>query len=260
MTGRETALPIALPFDKDVQLAIDKLRSLHDGDLGVLAVVACGNRAVPALRALLFEREKSGLYQTRDRAIDALAALQAYEVLFEFLSKQREAIDPVERLGDEAVVNAAAMALSALREERVFQLLLRLAERRPQPGVITALASFGRPEATPSFIRGLQEDTCRQAAERAFRQLGPAARGPLLEAATPRSSSEAESESDRRGRRAALKLLAQLGVPKKMWRAVGPLLDDADLRIRVLACKICLMSAPMRERTNTIRHPRFSPT
>jgi hypothetical protein len=250
----KAAMPISLPFADDVKQAMAKLKSLHDGDLGVLAVTACGSRAVPALQALLFERERSGLYQPRYRAIDALAAMRAYDVLFEFLRTQREALDPVERFGDEAVINAAAMALSGLREERVFQLLLKLAERRSQPGVTAALAKFRRTEAIPYLIRALDEDTSRRAAETALRRLGRPARRPLLEAATRRPpNSELESESDRRRRRAALRLLADIGVPKKDWRAVRPLLNDADHKIAVLACKIFFVSAPIWERTKAVR-------
>jgi hypothetical protein len=68
-----------------LRAAIDKLRSLHDGDRGVIEIAACGRRAIPALRALLFEREPSGLYQPRCQAVKALAALEAYDVLIEYL-------------------------------------------------------------------------------------------------------------------------------------------------------------------------------
>ena len=33
-----------------IELAISRLRSLHDGDRGVVDVVACGAQAIPALR------------------------------------------------------------------------------------------------------------------------------------------------------------------------------------------------------------------
>jgi hypothetical protein len=65
------------PFANDVQRTMDKLMSLQEGDLGE---TACGNRAIAALRALLFEREPSGLYPARCRAVAALAALGAYDV------------------------------------------------------------------------------------------------------------------------------------------------------------------------------------
>ena len=80
-------------FQNDVQHAIDRLKSLHEGDLGILEVIACGTRAIPALRALLFARGGSGLYQTRCRAVAALAALGAYDVLKDFLSARREAVE-----------------------------------------------------------------------------------------------------------------------------------------------------------------------
>lgn len=197
----------------DVDQAINKLRSFHDGDLGVIDVIACGTRAIPALRALLFEREPSGLFQTRCRAVDALAALNARDVLLEFLSAPHEAIDPVERLGDDAVVNATARAIARYREEQVFQLLMTLARHRPLPGVIAALGSFCRPESIPCLIDALAEDECRPAAEAALIRLGPSARLALMhDAAPPAPSPEGESTSRMRQRRSILGLLAKIGV------------------------------------------------
>jgi hypothetical protein len=105
-----------------VQRAIDKLKSLHDGDRGVIEIAACGRRAIPALRALLFEREPSGLYRPRCQAVKALAALEAYDALIEYLNAPRETADPVERIGEDAVINAAARALTGLHEARIFEL------------------------------------------------------------------------------------------------------------------------------------------
>ena len=230
-----------LPLPNDVQHAIDRLKSLHEGDLGILEVIACGTRAIPALRALLFAREGSGLYQTRCRAVAALAALGAYDVLKDFLSARREAVDPVERVGDEAVTNAAALALANVREELVFQLLLALAKRRPLAGVIGALGAFSRAEAIPYLIDALAEDDCRVTAEAALRKLGRSAQPALLQAADLRlPSPERESVSSRRRRRSALGLSAELGISRKTWRALRQLMQDEDKRIAVLACCICL--------------------
>jgi HEAT repeat protein len=151
----------ALPIPEDVRRAIDKLKLLHAGDLGVDEVAACGKRAIPALHQLLFEREPSGLYQVRRRAVEALVALGAYDVLMDFLRVPRDADDPVERLGDEAVTNAVALALTNMREEHVFQLLLTVAKRRQLAGVIAALGSYRRPEAIPELIEALAADDCR---------------------------------------------------------------------------------------------------
>jgi hypothetical protein len=94
-----------------IEEALAKLCSFPDGDLGISEVIACGQIAVPALRGILFEREKSGLYQTRCRAVEALAALGATDVLVDYLQMERLIPDPVERLGEDAVINAVARSL-----------------------------------------------------------------------------------------------------------------------------------------------------
>jgi hypothetical protein len=225
----------------DVQHAMDRLKSLHEGDLGIVEITACGTRAIPTLRALLFARERSGLYHARRGAVAALAALGAYDVLMDFLTARREAGDAVERLGDEAVTNAAALALTNLREERVFQLLLALVGRRLLPGVIGALGTFRRPEAIPHLTDALAEDDCRVTAEAAIRKFGRAARPALIEAADLRlPSPDPESVSSRRRRRSALGLLAELGISRKAWRKLRHLMQDEDAHVAVLACNIGL--------------------
>jgi hypothetical protein len=103
-----------------------------------------GPSVIPAVRAFLFRRERSGIYQPRRWAVDVLAALHAYGVLEDYLKRPRIAADPVERAGDEAVANAAARALSRVREEWVFRLMLDLAEWHLTSGVVEALGSFNR--------------------------------------------------------------------------------------------------------------------
>ena len=226
---------------EDVQRAIEKMRSLRDGDLGVIDAVACGRRAVPALRNLLFEREPSGIYQPRCWAARALSILGAYDALFEFLDMAHEARDPVERAGDDAVINSAARHLSVLRDERVFRLLMRLANTRLRPGVIGALATFHREEAMPYFVAALGEDDCRLIAEPVLVAFGRIAQPLLLEAATtPSPSAESESETSIRKRRSALALLMEMGVPIELWPSLRGLVFDQDPRIAVLACDLCL--------------------
>jgi hypothetical protein len=50
-------------------------------------------------------------------------------VLSERLDGGRTATDPVERLGDDAVINAPAVALAEVRDERVFLLRRELGKR-----------------------------------------------------------------------------------------------------------------------------------
>jgi hypothetical protein len=124
-----TPLIMAMSGSPEIEHAINKLKSLHDGDLAITNVAAYGVCAVPALHELLFAREPSGLYQVRCRAVEALALMRAYDVLIEFLRAERAITDPVERVGEDAVINAAALAVANVRKQPVFELLLRLASR-----------------------------------------------------------------------------------------------------------------------------------
>lgn len=228
--------------------AIEKLKSLHDGEKGLIETVSCGKAAIPRLRELLLEREPSGLFQTRCLAVKALAALKAFDVLADFLRAQHEALDPAERMGDEAVVNAAARALAGQSNPQIFDLLMELAETRPLPGVIAALGATGRPEAVPFLIEALAEDECRPDAEAALLGFGSLVH-PLLAAAACRRgpASGPESESRLRQRRSALAVLSSSGMQRETWPVLRHLMEDQDPGIAVLACKICLQCAPGRE-------------
>jgi HEAT repeat protein len=242
---------------QNVEQVINKLKSLHDGDLGVIEVIACGKPAIPPLRALLVEREPSGQFQIRCRAVEALASLGAYDVLIDYLSGERAAQDPVEQLGDDAVINAAARALANVREERVFQLLLKLAQKPSLTGVIQAMGVFERPETIPLLINALEEDGSRQAAEVALKRISRRARMALKLSAKLRLPSPAhESESSLRRRRSALRLLYDFRISQKTWQELRFLMQDADAQMSLLACKLCLVSAPKTERRNAVRRLR----
>jgi len=245
MTERQT---------RKVEQAIARLKSFRDGDRGVLDVIALGEEAIPALRAMLFQRGRSGLYQARCRTVEALAALGAHDVLIEFLEADRTIADPVERVGEDAVINAAALALANFHEQRVFGLPLRLARRPALTGVIGALGAFGRVEAIPALIDALGEDASRPTGEAALRKLGRRARAALLNVATARAPpGERESESSARRRRSALGLLADMRIPRRAWLSLRPLMRDSDAKIATLACKICLDRAPPAERPRAVR-------
>lgn len=239
---------------QQVERAIAKLKSSHDGDLGVLDVIACGERAIPALRRILFEREPSGLYHARRRAVEALAALGAHDVLIEFLEVERTIADPIERVGEDAVINAAALALANTHDRHVFELLLQLARRPALTGIIGALGAFENVEAIPALINALEEDASRFTAEAALRKLGRSARAALLRAVDTRVPlGEHESESSARRRRSALKLLAEMGGPCTAWKGLRHLIHDKDAKVAALACEIGLARASASERTGVVR-------
>jgi hypothetical protein len=235
--------------------ALGRLTSLQEGDLGVLDVVACGTRAVPKLRALLFRREVSGLYQPRCRAVEALAALDAHDVLIEFLNTDRDIADPVERAGEDAVINAVARAVCDVRDEAVFRRLLSIAETRWLAGAIDALGSFRRPEALACLTAALGDDLARPAAEDALRQFGRDAMTALVAGATDRTVQAcAETESSRRRRRAALALMLEAGGPAAMpSQRRAQWMHDDDPEIAVLGCGVALRYGDAAEKQTAVR-------
>jgi hypothetical protein len=231
-----------------IEPAISRLRSLHDGDRGVVDVVACGPQAIPALRRLLFEREPSGLYGARCRAVEALAALGGCGVLIEFLETERSSADSIERLGEDAVINAAALALARAHDRHAFDLLLGLARRPALTGIIGALGAFQRVEAIPALIAALEEDGSRLTAESALKKLGRSARTALVQTANLRlPAGPHESKSSARRRRSALRLLREVGTKRSDWPALRALVHDTDPSVAVQACKICLEKASAGE-------------
>jgi hypothetical protein len=220
---------------------IAQLRTLQDVERATVRLVAHGDAAIPALRDLLFERDPSGIFLPRRHAVTALARLRAYDVLIDFLRRPKADVDPVERLGNEAVINAAARALKGAPNERTFRVLLALAAHRLLPGVVELLASYHRLEALPYFIAALADDDARTAAEFGLLQLGQDARPALLEAATPPSAfSEYESLSSQRARRSAFGILLAIGIDPQDWNRLEPSIRDADVWIATLACEIGL--------------------
>ncbi len=238
----------------DISRAIDRLKSFHDGDQGVNDIVRLGPKAIPAIRDVLLEREPSGLFHARVRAVDALAALGAYGILADFLRLRRPIDDPVERLGEDVVIDAAARGIARSRQQWAFDLLLELA-KRPHftSGVICALGSFRRPESIPILIAALGEDEARLSAEGALKAVGRLALPNLINAANLRQpSTTTESESNLRRRRSALYLLTGIGLPKRLWPRIRGLMKEEDTKIALLACRLCINSAANSERQNAI--------
>jgi len=234
-----------------VASAIERLKSLHDGDWAFSDVVGFGAEAVPELRTLLFQREPSGLFLVRRRVAEALAALKSFDALGEFLRLDREIDDPVERLGEEVVISTAARLISQLQEEWVFQLLLSLARRRSLSGVLAGLGAFRRVESIPCLVRALAEDDVRPTAEAVLRSFGTAARPQLVRAATHSTDPmRPKSETGLRARRSAIRVLLEIGVSRKQWPHLRPLMQDEDLQIAMLACTACDLVGTAADRTN----------
>jgi hypothetical protein len=234
--------------DEEIESLVQSLNSLHEGELGIDMLVACGERAIGPLRRFLLYGKPSGIFVPRQRAVKALAELGAKHVLLDYVALDEEIADPVAAHGEEAVKNTAARALGAWHTEEVYQALLRTLRRRRLRGVIEALGEFpGRPEAVPELVAVLEDDFYRSSAEDVLRSLGDAARCALINAArTPDPSGNRETPLSRSRRRSALRLLESLRLLVEDWRKVGALLQDRDPEIAARAAAIALNLADRR--------------
>ena len=234
--------------------AMERLRSFHDGDAALLEVVGLGPDAIPALRDLLFTREPSGLFQSRCRAVEALALLKGFSVLADFLRLRRDPSDPVERLGEDAVKSAAGRALARLREPWVYELLLALANERPLLGILAGVGSFLHDDSIPIFVAALGEDDLRLTAHGILLSFGKTAWSALIAAALDRGEDQrAESESHLRKRRSALVLLLDGGISRRSWSKLRDLMDDRDLQVALLTCELCVEIGSAQDRTKLCR-------
>jgi HEAT repeat protein len=226
----------------DLGAAITKLMSLHDGDVGVIETIACGAAAIPALHSILLSRDRAGIFETRRRAVEALEGLKAFDVLRDYLAAPNETDDPVERTGEDAVINAAARALGRLGDTRDMPRLFALLRSRPLAGVIEATSRFRQISTVPAFIQALGDDFTRSAAESAIRKFGVKARGLLLQAAlarVPQTGQEAGASISRR--RSALKLLQAVPTPPgTLPPAFDAVTRDDDPWIALWACRLSL--------------------
>src|SRR5579875_1687775 len=214
-----------------------QIRSLSESETVVLKAVSLREAAIPLLREVLFERDPTGIYHARIRAIKALAALGAFDPIAEYVREWRPATDPVERLGDEAVLSTAARALAAARTH-------------PVPGVLEAVGEFGITEAIPHLIKALEDDVNRASAEQALKKIGRPCVSALVEAAlSPHTSkSGRETPSSVIRRRSALRLLSELGIKAESWRLLCRLTNDPDDEVAALACRLGLCFAPPESR------------
>lgn len=242
------------PKRKDLEVLIRRLNSLQEGEEAAKELIAQGAPAIEPLRRFLLEGAPGVTFQPRQWAAQALAALGAKDVLMEYLKSDREISDPATRYAEEAVQITAARALKAWPTEDVVKLLLELAAARPQVGVIDALGAARRPEAIPYFIRALEDDVCRGAAEEALYQLGATAREALISAAITRVPPEQpESPSSLRRRRSALTLMRKMLLPRHSWQRLRPCLDDSDPAVVAAAAALSVRLGNSADRFSAAR-------
>ena len=239
--------------DEEISSFVADLESLPGGDLTVALLVGCGARAIVPLRKYLLEGVPRGIFQPRQRAVEALGRLGAKDVLFEYLSQKRDIPDAEVRFGEEAVENTAARWLGEWRTESVYEFLKELAGRRMLPGAIEALGRFERADAADTFVRALGDDVCRPAADEALSRIAANVKPVLMRAALPKPEEREEKPSERRRRRGAVKVLAELTFTAEEWNELRPLLGDRDREIALAAAEIAADCAPPEERKEAAR-------
>lgn len=235
--------------DEGIGKLIDRLNSLKEGAQAAAGLVACGQRVVEPLRRFLLEGKPSGIFQPRQRAVEVLAELSAKDILIEYLTIERQILDPVDRYGEEAVEGTAARLLAEWRDEEVFQILLRLLRRKALPGLIEAVSGFRRVEALPEFIAALGDSIGRTFAEDAIRQMGEAAhRALVVTTLTPLPSIDYETPTSLCRRRSALRLLTRLSLSVEECHMISPMADYRDPEIAARANRIALTAPDENER------------
>jgi HEAT repeat protein len=240
--------------EEEIEGLVESLNSLHEGELGIDMLVACGEKAVEPLRRFLFEGRPSGIFVPRQRAVRALAKLGAKQVLLNYLATEKHILDPVVANGEEAVKNTVARELGTWRTDDIHEALRVVLRKKRLLGAIEVLGDFRRPEAVPELIAALEDDFCRTTAEEALCKIGELAHAALVEAArTPDPSGVNEQPSSRRRRRCALRLLEQLHLTADDWQRLAALVHDRDPEIRARAGAIALAVADQPDKELAIR-------
>lgn len=234
--------------DEEIGSFVADLESLQGGELTVSLLVGCGQRAIPPLRDFILHGKPRGIFQPRQHAVEALAQLGAKDVLMEYLLQKREIPNAVVRFGEEAVENTAARELACWQTEEVFQFLLNLAQRRMLSGLVDALGHFQRPEAAPFFVKALEDDVCRPAAEAALNKIAQKVKPLLLAAARRDHAQEHEWPAQLCRRRRVLSILSDCEITSDEWEQLRPLLKDDDVETAVTAAQIALEAAPTAEK------------
>ena len=234
--------------DDEIRSFVGDLESLRSGDLTVALLVGCGERAVAPLRDFLLNGKPRGVFQPRQRAVEALGQLGAKDVLLEYLLQKREIADAVVRFGEEAVASSAARELARWRTEEIFQFLMKLGQQRMLAGVVDALREFDRPEAAPLFLRALEDDVCRPIGEEALRRIAAMCRPELFQAARTVPSNRDEKPSERQMRRRVVRILCDLDLSDNEWMELRPLMEDRDKEIAIMAAEMAVDWGPVKEK------------
>ncbi|HTV54359.1 MAG TPA: hypothetical protein VMI06_05535 [Terriglobia bacterium] len=236
---------------------IEQLNNPARCDQALLAIIAEGRSAVPALAAFLRASKPSSLAQGRLLAVEGLSILKgasALDVLIEVAEEHLTDIsDPAIRLAEESVASRAASALAEFADARARAALLQLLDAKPLLGVAEAFEKLKDPRAVPSLVGWLDEDFIADAAGRAIVACGCIAVPVLLgslRGRPPRYGHEAGISPRRKAR--ILRILCELVLPGGVQN-LDDLLDDPDAAVRLNAVRLLLSKGALGQRRNAFR-------
>ena len=147
----------------------------------------------------------------------------------------------------------AACELMQWPSEANFETLLKAAGHRATSGLILALGNYARPESVPLLFRTLEDDLCREEAMIALRKTPDAMRDYALRSLSGMFGAPSRGGSTRARCRATLRLLLDLGVAPKDWKALRPFLADHDSSIVLTVSQIGFRAAPCEETPEIMR-------
>lgn len=234
-----SSIPISQMDHSQIGRLVSALESITDGELAVDLLVACGERAIAPLEALLLRGAARTIALPRCRAARALGRLGAYRTLLAYFERRNLPSDPLVLFAEDAVRSTVARELLRWKSAEVFQALFRAATQRATPGMIESLGEFRSSEALSLLFKTLEDDLCRNAALDALRKTPEQTRHYAILSLRGKTGVSLMGSTASRRRRATAELLHTFGISREEWQEVGDsLLEDEDAGIVVDAAAV----------------------
>lgn len=213
----------------EVARSVERLRDLKEGPAALPGAIVHGERAIPALEALLRAPTES-VPQPRCLAAAALAAIggpEAERALIEALAdSSSRSLNPVLRHAEDAVVNRVAEGLASAESPEATGALREALRWRCFAGCAEALGRRQDAAAIPMLVRCLNDDFARDSARRALVALGRRALPALIAVQASRRAGQARLALSSVSKRvAALEGLAEIGGPEAVHALLSSLRD-----------------------------------
>ncbi len=233
--------------DQQIGRLIGALDSLKDGDLAVDMLIACGERAIPALALFLHKGSPRSISLPRCRAARALGALGACSVLLTYFREYERPPDAAVLFAEDAVRSAAAHELAHWKSDEVFQVLFDAARQRATGELVVVLGEFRRPQTIPLLYELLEDDLCRGHAMESLQGMPDAARQYAILSIRGSVDLKLDGPTAIVRRRAVLRLLAQIGIAADDWEGLRSILWEDDPGTVISAAQVGLKVAPELE-------------